>query len=279
MASPNESVKTRTFGPRSGWRFVDLREVWDYRDLMFFMIWRDLKSRYAQSVLGFTWAVVQPAMFMIVFTVVFGEIAKISSDGKPYAIFSYSAVVPWTLFAGSVGAATNSLVTNQPLLTKVYFPRVILPLMGPMSRTPDFVISMCLMVVLMIWFNQAPTIWVLTLPLLVLIIIGTAVGLGLWLSALSVQYRDVRFALPMIVQLGLYVTPVVYPASLVPERFILFYSVNPMVGVVEGFRAALLGSRDMPLDMLAVGAMTALLILITGVVVFNRMERNFVDVI
>ena len=279
MAGPNESVKTRTFGPKSGWRFVDLREVWDYRDLMFFMIWRDLKSRYAQSVLGFMWAVVQPAAFMIVFTVVFGEIAKISSDGKPYAIFSYSAVVPWTLFAGSVSAATNSLVSNQPLLTKVYFPRVILPLMGPMSRTPDFVISMCLMVALMIWFNQAPTIWVLTLPLLVLIIIGTAVGLGLWLSALSVQYRDVRFALPMIVQLGLYVTPVVYPASLVPERFILFYSVNPMVGVVEGFRAALLGSRDMPFDMLAVGAMTMLLILFTGVVVFNRMERNFVDVI
>ena len=279
MAGPNESVKTRTFGPKSGWRFVDLREVWDYRDLMFFMIWRDLKSRYAQSVLGFMWAVVQPAAFMIVFTVVFGEIAKISSDGKPYAIFSYTAVVPWTLFAGSVGAATNSLVTNQRMLTKVYFPRVIMPLMGPMSRTPDFVISMCLMVVLMIWFNQAPTIWVLTLPLLVLIIIGTAVGLGLWLSALSVQYRDVRFALPMVVQLGLYVTPVVYPASLVPERFILFYSVNPMVGVVEGFRAALLGSRDMPLDMLAVGAMTMLLILITGVVVFNRMERNFVDVI
>ncbi len=279
MAGPNESVKTRTFGPKSGWRFVDLREVWDYRDLMFFMIWRDLKSRYAQSVLGFMWAVVQPAAFMIVFTVVFGEIAKISSDGKPYAIFSYTAVVPWTLFAGSVSAATNSLVANQPMLTKVYFPRVIMPLMGPMSRTPDFLISMCLMVVLMIWFNQAATIWVLTLPLLVLIIIGTAVGLGLWLSALSVQYRDVRFALPMVVQLGLYVTPVVYPASLVPERFILFYSVNPMVGVVEGFRAALLGSRDMPFDMLAVGAMTMLLILFTGVVVFNRMERNFVDVI
>jgi len=246
---------------------------------MYFMIWRDLKSRYAQSVLGFTWAVLQPAVFMIVFTVVFGEIAKISSDGKPYAIFSYTAVVPWTLFAASVNASTNSLVGNQALLTKVYFPRAIMPLMGPISRTPDFIISMSLMVVLMIWFKQAPTVWALALPALVLIIVGTSVGLGLWLSALSVQYRDVRFALPMVVQIGLYVTPVVYPASLVPERFILIYSINPMVGVVEGFRAAILGSRAMPLDMIAVGVATTLLVLITGVFVFNRMERNFVDVI
>jgi lipopolysaccharide transport system permease protein len=246
---------------------------------MYFMIWRDLKSRYAQSVLGFTWAVLQPTVFMIVFTVVFGEIAKISSDGKPYAIFSYTAVVPWTLFAASVNASTNSLVGNQALLTKVYFPRAIMPLMGPISRTPDFIISMSLMVVLMIWFKQAPTVWALALPALVLIIVGTSVGLGLWLSALSVQYRDVRFALPMVVQLGLYVTPVVYPASLVPERFILIYSINPMVGVVEGFRAAILGSRAMPLDMIAVGVATTLLVLITGVFVFNRMERNFVDVI
>jgi len=279
MAAPNQTVKTRTWRPQSGWRFVDLREVWAYRDLMYFMIWRDLKSRYAQSVLGFTWAVLQPAVFMIVFTVVFGEIAKISSDGKPYAIFSYTAVVPWTLFAASVNASTNSLVGNQALLTKVYFPRAIMPLMGPISRTPDFIISMSLMVVLMIWFKQAPTVWALALPALVLIIVGTSVGLGLWLSALSVQYRDVRFALPMVVQLGLYVTPVVYPASLVPERFILIYSINPMVGVVEGFRAAILGSRAMPLDMIAVGVATTLLVLITGVFVFNRMERNFVDVI
>ena len=177
----------RTIRVRSGWRFIDIREVWDSRDLMLFLIWRDLKARYAQSVLGFSWAILQPAMFMVVFTIVFGKIARISSDGQPYAIFSYTAIVPWTLFSNSLAASAQSLVANQALLTKVYFPRVLLPLAAPLAKLPDFVISLGLLVVLMVWYGQMPVAWVFVLPLLVFMVIMTALGLGLWLSALSVQ--------------------------------------------------------------------------------------------
>ena len=256
-----------------------MREIWEYRDLVSFLILRELKTRYAQSVLGFAWAVLHPAVYMVVFTVIFGMLTRIESDGKPYAIFSYAAIIPWTFFAGAVGISTSSLSANQTLLTKVYFPRLILPMATPLARMPDFFISLSLMVGLMIWYGQAPTIGILALPLLLLLALATAIGLGLCLSALSIQYRDIRYALPMAIQLGMYVSPIIYPVSLIPERFLLIYSLNSMVGVIEGFRAAFLGTRPMPLDRLAVGSITAFLTLAIGAFVFNRAERKIADVI
>jgi len=243
------------------------------------MVWRDMKVRYAQSVLGIAWAVIQPLFSMIVFTVVFGNLARVSSDGAPYAIFSYTALVPWTYFAAALSDSTASLINAAGMISKVYFPRMVIPLTPVLAKLLDFAVALGLLAVLMVIFRIAPTIWALCLPVLILIMILAAFGMGMWLTALAIQYRDVKYAIGLGVQLLMYASPVVYPASLIPPQFRLLYGLNPMAGVIEGFRAALLGTQPMPRDLIAGGAVTASLLSVSGILYFRRMETVFVDVI
>lgn len=265
-------------GRRSGWRLLDWQELRDYRDLFLFLTWRHIRVQYAQSALGIGWAVVQPVFSMIVFTVIFGWLTEIQSDGAPYALFAFTALVPWTYFANAVTEGTNSLVSNVRMVTKIYFPRIVLPLSAVLAKLVDFGIALVLLFGLMAWYGVAPNWGVCFLPLLVLLMTLTAAGLGMWLTALAVQYRDIKHALSFIVQLLMYAAPVVYPASIVPERFQLLYALNPMVGVIEGFRAVLLGTRPMPWAMLAVGGASALVVAVSGCFYFRRKERLFADV-
>ena len=263
----------------SGWRLIDWRELWRYRDLFYFLVWRNVKVRYAQSVLGLGWAVIRPVFSMIVFSVVFGRLAKIASDGVPYAVFSYAALVPWSYFSSALTGASGSLVGASGMISKVYFPRLIIPLTTVLSNLVDFAIALLILFGLMVWFGMQPTIWALLLPLLVLLMMLTASGLGMWLTALAIQYRDVRYGLGFAVQLLMYATPVVYPASSIPQQYRLLYGLNPMAGVIEGFRSALLGTNPMPWDLLLPGTMVAIIVFIGGALYFRRTERIFADVV
>jgi lipopolysaccharide transport system permease protein len=263
----------------TGFKLVDWKELRQYRDLFYFLIWRDIKTRYAQSVLGVGWAVIQPVFSMVVFSIVFGGLAKISSDGVPYPIFSYAALVPWTYFSNALTTATSSLITSSNMLSKVYFPRLVIPLAPVIGKLVDFAIALVILFLMMLFYKITPTIWTLTLPLLVLLMMLSAAGLGLWLTTLAVQYRDVSYAMGFIIQILMYASPVVYPASAVPQQFRLLYSLNPMAGVIEGFRSALLGTNPMPWDMLAVGTLSAIVIALSGLWYFRRMERYFADVV
>jgi lipopolysaccharide transport system permease protein len=265
--------------PKPGWRFVNVRELWEYRDLFYFLVWRDIKARYAQSVLGIGWAVIQPVFTMIVFTIIFGKLAKIGSDGVPYAIFSFTALVPWIYFSNSLTESTGSLISASNMLGKVYFPRLIIPITPLVSKLVDFGIAFLLLLGLMAWFKTIPTIWVLTLPLLIMLMMLTAAGLGMWLTALAIQYRDIKYGMNFAMRLLMYAAPVVYPASLIPQKYRLLYGLNPMAGVIEGFRAALLGSRPMPWDLITVGSIMAIVFAFTGALYFRRMERIFADVV
>lgn len=264
--------------PRRGLKWVDWRELVAYRDLFFFMVWRNVRTRYAQSALGVGWALIQPLFSMLVFTVIFGRLAKVDSNGVPYAIFSFAALVPWTYFANAVTEGSASLVTNANMLKKVYFPRVLLPLAALLARAVDFAIAFAFLVVLMLWFRVVPTWNVLAVPLLVLILVLAASGLGLWLTAMAVQYRDVAYAMNFIVQLLMYAAPVVYPTTLIPEAYRGWYALNPMVGVIEGFRSALLGTIPMPWGWILTGAVTAAALMISGLLYFRGRERFFADV-
>jgi lipopolysaccharide transport system permease protein len=264
--------------PRTGWQVVDLRELREYRDLFIFWVWRNVKARYAQSVLGIGWAVIQPVFAMLVFTVVFGNLARLDSDGVPYPIFSFAALVPWTYFANAFTDASNSLVTNTNMLAKIYFPRIVLPLTSVISKLIDFGISFIILLFLMIVFKATPTVGMLYLPVLVLIMMISAVGIGTIFAALAVHYRDVKHAINFLVQLMMYATPVVYSVSIIPEKYRLLYAVNPMVGVIEGFRSAFLGTAPMPWDLLAVGASVSVILLFAGGLYFRRMEKIFADV-
>ena len=279
MSTPSAAPAIRIIRPRSGWQPLDLKELWEYRDLFYFLVWRDVKSRYAQSILGLGWAVIQPVFSMIVFTVVFGNLAKIPSDGVPYAIFSFTALVPWTYFSGALTGATGSLLGATGLMSKVYFPRLIIPIVPMLGKLVDFGIALLLLFGLMAWFRIAPTPAAVTLPFLVILMFLTAGGMGMWLTSLAIQYRDVNYAMTFFVQLLMYSAPVVYPTSIVPAKYRLLYGLNPMVGVIEGFRSALLGTHPMPWDLLAVGSITALAIALSGAVYFRRIERIFVDVV
>lgn len=271
-------VSVTIIEPQSGWRLVDWKELADYRDLFLFLTWRHIKVQYAQSTLGIGWAIIQPLFSMIVFTIVFGKLAGVASDGAPYAVFSFVALVPWTYFANAVTEGTNSLVSNTNLLTKVYFPRLVLPLSAVLAKLVDFTIGLVILLALLAWYRIVPTWGVLALPLLILLMMLTAAGLGLWMTALAVQYRDIKYGLNFAIQLLMYTAPVVYPASLIPEKWQLVYALNPMVGVIEGFRAALLGTRAMPWSMLAMGIVSATTIATTGCLYFRRKERLFADV-
>lgn len=271
-------IPTIIIEPRSGWRLVDWKELVDYRDLFAFLVWRDIKVRYAQSALGIGWAIIQPVFQMVVFTIVFGNLAKVSSDGVPYALFSFVALVPWSYFSSALTDGCNSLVTNANMISKVYFPRVILPISAVISKLVDFSIAMLVLFGLMAWFGQMPTRGIFMLPFLILLMMLSAAGLGMWLTSLAIQYRDIKYAMTFVVQLLMYLAPVVYPTSAVPEKYQPFYALNPMVGVIEGFRSALLGTRDMPWAWIAIGTASATTLAITGLLYFRSRERMFADV-
>lgn len=264
--------------PRSAWGMIDTQELMDYRDLFRFLAWRQIKIRYAQSAIGIGWAVIQPVFSMLLFTLVFGKLAKVSSDGAPYAIWSFTALVPWTYFSNAVTDGVNSLVSNANMLRKIYFPRLLMPLSAVVAKLIDFVISSACLALLLIGFRQAPTWEIVFLPVLVLLMVAAAAAVSVWLTALAVQYRDVKHALTFIVQLGMYASPVVFPTSLIPERYQLLFAINPMVGVIEGFRSALLGTQPMRWDLVAVGAASTAVLLVTGLVFFRSKERSFADV-
>ncbi len=277
MGRPSDEVVTIN-KPESGWRLVNLRELWRYRDLFYFLVWRDIKARYAQSVLGAGWAVIQPFMSMIVFTIIFGTLAEIDSDGVPYAVFSYTALVPWAYFSRSLSTASSSIGGSVGIMGKVYFPRMVVPLSAVLGKLVDFVIAFVIIFGLMAWFKIFPTVWIFALPLLVLIAALTAAGFGMWLGAMSVHYRDVNYAMSFFVQLYMYASPVVYPTSLIPPKYQLIYAINPLVGVVEGFRSALLRTNPMPWDLIGVGSAVAVVVAVSGAFIFRRLERSFVDV-
>tara|TARA_B100001245_G_scaffold233809_1_gene218231 strand:- start:693 stop:1529 length:837 start_codon:yes stop_codon:yes gene_type:complete len=276
---PDLSTEPRIIDAKTRWGLVDLRDLWYYRDLLYFLVWRDIKVRYAQSVLGVGWAVIQPVFLMIVFTLVFGRLARLDSDGAPYAIFSYVALVPWTYFSNALTDSTTSLVQNSALITKVYFPRIILPLSAILSKLIDFAIALILVIVLLVWYKTVPNVGVAVIPLLVLLMILTAAGLGIWLASLAIQYRDIKYALTFIIQMLMFASPVVYPLNMVPERYQFLYSLNPMVGVIEGFRSAFLATNPMPWNLIGSGFCVAIALLVAGTFYFRRNEESFADVV
>lgn len=265
--------------PSNGWRALNLREFWQYRELLYFLSWRDIKVRYKQTALGALWAILQPLLTMLVFSLFFGNLAKMPSDGIPYPIFAFSALVPWTFFSNGLTQSGNSLIQSAGMLKKVYFPRLIVPISSILSGVVDFLFAFLVLIGLMFWYGIVPTANVVWLPFLLLLAFGTALGVGLWLSAMNVQFRDVRYTIPFLAQFWLFATPIAYPSSLLSEPWRTIYGVNPMVGVVEGFRWALLGTATAPGPLIIVSALTMLTILITGMFYFRRMESTFADVV
>ena len=266
--------------PSRGWVSLDLRDLWEYRELLYFLIWRDIKVRYKQTVLGAAWAILQPLLTMVVFSVFFGRLANVPSDDIPYPIFAYTALLPWQLFAHALTESGNSLVANQRLITKVYFPRLIIPVSAVLAGLVDFAIAFVILLVMLFYYGIVPTAAVLTLPLFLLLAIVTALAVGLWLSALNVQYRDVRYTIPFLTQLWLFATPIAYSSSLVPEGWRALYGLNPMAGVVEGFRWALLGSEAWGTRTLVmVSTLAVIMLLMGGLMYFRRVERTFADVV
>ena len=265
--------------PSKGWISPKLSELWEYRELLYFLTWRDVKVRYKQTVLGATWAIIQPFFTMIVFSLFFGRLAKIPSDGIPYPIFSYAALVPWTFFANGLTHSSNSLVGNANLIKKVYFPRLTIPIATLLSGVIDFILAFTVLLGMMFYFGIIPTWNIVWLPFLLLLALTTSLGVGLWLSAMNVQFRDVRYMVPFLAQFWLFATPIAYPSSLLPDMWRSLYALNPMVGVVEGFRWALLGTTTTPGAMIGVSSLASILLLVSGVLYFRRMEKTFADVI
>jgi lipopolysaccharide transport system permease protein len=265
--------------PPQGWSPFHLKELWKYRELLYFFCWRDIKVRYKQTLLGATWAIAQPFLTMVVFSLFFGRLAKMPSDGIPYPIFAYAALVPWTFFANGLSQASESLVANANLIKKVYFPRLIVPVSAVLSGIIDFVLAFLILVAMIFYYGSVPTINVLWLPAFVLLAMLTSMGVALWLSAFNVQFRDVRYVIPFLIQFWLFATPIAYPSSLLSEPWRAVYGINPMVGVVEGFRWALLGTDTSPGPMLAVSVLTTVIIFLTGAVYFSRKEKMFADIV
>jgi lipopolysaccharide transport system permease protein len=266
--------------PSHGWTSLKLRELWEYRELLYFLAWRDIKIRYKQTALGAAWAVLQPLLTMLIFALFFGRLAGMPSDGVPYPLFAFAALVPWTFFANGLTQSSNSLVGSANLIKKVYFPRLVVPISVVLGGLPDFALSFLVLLGLMLYYGIFPPLALLIwLPLLLLLALVTALGCGLWLSALNVKYRDVRYIVGFLTQIWMFATPVVYPASLLSGRWRLIYSINPMVGVVEGFRWALLRNSSAPWTTMLVSTTTALLILVTGTFYFRRMEKTFADIV
>lgn len=265
--------------PRKGLFQLELDEVWRYRELLWFLVWRDILIRYKQTVIGVSWAVLQPVITMAIFAVIFGRLANIPSDGAPYPLFAFAALLPWNFFSQVLSRSGTSLVGNANLITKIYFPRLLIPLAASVSPVVDLLCSFAVLLALMAFYRVAPWAGLLLLPVLILLTLLTSFALGLWLSALNVKYRDVSHVIPFLVQIWMYASPVVYPATMVPEKWRLFYSLNPMVGVIEGFRWALLGTRQPDFGVMAVSVAVMLVMLFTGMLYFKRMEQEFADII
>jgi lipopolysaccharide transport system permease protein len=279
VASRGESRHVTCIEPRRGLRALDFPSLWRYRELLYFFCWRDIKVRYKQTALGASWALLQPFLTMLIFSVIFGRFAKMPSEGVPYPIFAYCGLLPWQLFAFALTGSSNSLVGNSHLITKVYFPRLLMPLSGLVTGLVDFAISFILLIVMMFYYRIPVHAAVLVIPFLVLFVIATSLAVGLWLSALTVKYRDVRHILPFITQFWLYATPVAYPSSLIPHKWRFLMGINPMSGVVEGFRWALLGTAQIDLRLMALSIVSVFILLAGGLVYFDRMENTFADLV
>jgi lipopolysaccharide transport system permease protein len=258
---------------------LDLRELWAYKELLYFLSWRDIKIRYKQTVLGAAWAIIQPLFTMVIFSVIFGKLGKIPSDGVPYPVFAYAALVPWNLFSTGLAQSSESLVASASLLKKVYFPRLAIPISTVMAGVIDFCVAFSVLFLMMGYYGIAPSLKMIWLPALMLLTLTTALGAGLWLSALNVRYRDVRHTVPFLVQFWMFATPIAYPSSLLGDPWRALYGLNPMVGVVEGFRWTLLGTQTAPGPMIGISAAGAVLMLAGGAFYFRRMERTFADTV
>lgn len=276
MADGPVSVEIRA---SSGVAWIDPRELWSYRDLLFFLVWRDVKIRYKQTLLGGVWAVLQPLLTMVVFSVFFGRLAGVPSDGLPYPVFTYTALLPWQLFAYTLTQSANSVVSNNTLITKVYFPRIIVPVVGVVAALVDFAVAFVVLLAMLVYYGIWPGVAVLALPAFLVLAVASALAVGLWLAVLNVRYRDVRYTIPFLAQLWLFATPVAYPSSLVPYPWSLLYALNPMTGVVEGFRWALLGRTGAPGSTVVVSSLAVLGLLIGGLAYFQSNERAFADVV
>ena len=273
-----EVAPTLVIEPDRRWQLQAWKELIRYKDLLYFLVIRGIKARYAQSVLGVSWAIIQPLFTTLVFTVIFGNLVNVSSDGTPYVVFNFTAMIAWNYFANTLTESSNSVVQNASMITKVYFPRIVLPLSAALSKLLDFLIGFVVLIGFLIYFRMAPTIEIFMLPVLLLILLGTSLGLGTFLAALAVQYRDVKHAMSFLVQLLMYAAPVVYPTSVIPEQYQFWYAMNPMVGVIEGFRSIFLGSIPFPWEWVLQGGIVSILLFLGGTWYFHRMERGFADV-
>ena len=271
-------TETIRIQPSHGWVSLKLDEFWHYRELLFFLVWRDIKVRYKQTILGGAWAIIQPFMTMVVFSLFFGKLGKIPSDNIPYPIFCYAALVPWTFFTSGIAQSSESLIGNANLIKKVYFPRLTIPTAAVLSGVVDFTLAFVLLILMMAYFGIRPTARILWLPMYFMLALSTSLGIGLWLSALNLKYRDFRYVVPFITQLWLFVTPIAYPASMVPERWQLLYGLNPMAGVVRGFRWCLLNSPNESSSVVLASSMASFVVLVSGAIYFRRMEKSFADI-
>ncbi len=265
--------------PSRGWQALGLKELWEFRELFYFLAWRDIKVRYKQTALGASWAILQPLLSMLIFTLIFGILAKIPSDGLPYPLFAYSALLPWQLFVYALTQSSNSLIENARLICKVYFPRLVVPLASVVAGVVDFFIAFSILILLMFYYGVVPTWGVLALPFFLILALGAAMSVGLWMSALNVKYRDVRYTVPFLAQAWMFATPIVYPSSMIPEAWRWLYGLNPMAGVVEGFRWALLGTNILHLPLILVSAGVVVIGLVGGLYYFKRMEKMFADLV
>lgn len=269
---------TTIIEPKTGWQIIDFKEIWEYRDLLFFLVWRDIKILYAQTILGFFWAILQPLIQIVIFTIVFGKVAKLSTEGIPYILFSTVAIIPWTYMSQSMTSSSQSLVQYQNMLGKIYFPRLIFPMTPVLAKLIDFGISILIILAVALYYGVYPTWNLIYFPLFVIFMISIPAGIGFWLSALAIRFRDVKHAMTFIVRMLIYTAPIVYSASSIPAKYRIIYSFNPIVGVIEGFRACFLGTH-MPWPYIWPGFITAFLLLTSGLFYFKRMERVFADVI
>ena len=272
-------LPTVVIQPAPRWPGINAGELWANRELLLFLVWRDIKVQYAQTALGAAWAVLQPLLTMLIFTVIFGRLAKIPSDGVPYSVFTLAALIPWMYFSNAFSAASSSLVTSANLITKVYFPRLIIPLVSVLSGLVNFAVSCVVLALMMAWYHVSPSLLAVPMiPALILLTIVTATGVGCWLAAIYIQYRDVRHIVPFIVQIWMYISPVVYPLSLVPDRYRTLYALNPMAGIIQTFRVVLLRTGPVPWDTLGVSTIVAVLLFVSGTLYYRRTEHLFADV-
>lgn len=271
--------QTLIIEPAHGWGLLDVSEVWKHRELLYFLVWRDIQVRYKQTAIGAAWAILQPFLTMVVFSVLFGGLIQVSSEGVPYPIFAFTALLPWTLFTSALFRASTSLVNDANLISKIYFPRILLPLSAILSAVFDFAIAFVVLIGMMLFYRIMPGVSVLTLPFFFLLALATAFGCGMWLAALNVKYRDIGYVVPFLIQFWLFVTPVAYSSQIIPSAWRIGYGLNPMSGVVEGFRWALLGTASMPDQLILVSATVVVLLLVSGLLYFGRMEHEFADVV